>query len=241
MGEEVEGKSQNGLVFVILAVFVLLGGESLQANKASQAPTTERKGGPVSLVGKPPAASWSLLALKPVEMSEERKRKTFQRLFPQFGLDEYMLANEDLYPDWKRNLAPNGTWSGFLSVYKDFVRRWSASGSPPEAEYSLWKDFLAKKKKASPEGRFKAFQVAYPEFGKDEFAFANADLYPDWKGKMRPNGTWEEFLPVYKEFVQWWRDKGSPLKPGFRLWKDFLAQRKPGKVPEARPGNESRK
>jgi hypothetical protein len=73
--------------------------------------------------------------------------------------------------------------------------------------------------------RVKQFQKAFPGFGKEEFQLANDDLYPDWKKNISPNGTWTEFLGVYKQFVQWWTDNGSPQESGLKLWKDFLASR----------------
>jgi len=83
--------------------------------------------------------------------------------------------------------------------------------------------------KESPElsldERVKQFQKAFPGFGKEEFQLANDDLYPDWKKNVAPNGTWAEFLGVYREFVQWWADQGSPPEAGLKLWKDFLASR----------------
>ena len=83
--------------------------------------------------------------------------------------------------------------------------------------------------KESPEmsldERVKQFQKAFPGFGKEEFQLANDDLYPDWKKNVAPNGTWPEFLGVYREFVQWWTDQGSPPESGSKLWKDFLASR----------------
>lgn len=75
------------------------------------------------------------------------------------------------------------------------------------------------------EERFKAFKKAFPDFGSDEFQLANDDLYPDWKKGISPNGTWKEFLGVYKDFVQWWLDQGQPREAGTTLWKQFLASR----------------
>ncbi len=73
--------------------------------------------------------------------------------------------------------------------------------------------------------RAKLFSKSFPGYGKEEFQLANDDLYPDWKKNVAPNGTWSEFLGVYKEFVQWWTDQGSPQEPGSVLWKNFLASR----------------
>ena len=74
----------------------------------------------------------------------------------------------------------------------------------------------------TPEQKFAAFKKHFPDFGKDEFQLANDDLYPDWKKRMNPNGTWEQFLTVYGDFIQWWTDAGSPAESGFNLWNDFL-------------------
>jgi hypothetical protein len=73
----------------------------------------------------------------------------------------------------------------------------------------------------SVEEKYKAFKKAFPEFGQDEFQLANDDLYPDWKKSEAPNGTWPQFLVLYKGFIQWWTDTGSPPEPGFKLWRDF--------------------
>lgn len=76
------------------------------------------------------------------------------------------------------------------------------------------------------EEKFAKFQKIFPQFGQEEFQLANDDLYPDWKALVSPEGTWDQFLTVYRDFVQWWLDKGSPPEPGFKLWKDFLASGK---------------
>jgi hypothetical protein len=80
-------------------------------------------------------------------------------------------------------------------------------------------------KELGEEEKFQVFKKVFPEFGKDEFQLANDDLYPDWKKTVSPTGTWNDFLPLYGDFVQWWTDKGSPPEPGFKLWRDFLATR----------------
>ena len=61
--------------------------------------------------------------------------------------------------------------------------------------------------------KVKVFQKAFAGFGNDEFQLANDDLYPDWKKGASPNGTWAEFLGVYRDFVQWWLDQGCPARP----------------------------
>ena len=82
------------------------------------------------------------------EMGKEERLKTFKKAFPDFGQDEFQLANDDLYPDWKKSVAPNGTWPEFLTVYKDFIQWWNDAGSPPEPGFKLWREFLAKGKKS---------------------------------------------------------------------------------------------
>ncbi|MBI4964178.1 MAG: hypothetical protein HY913_12940 [Desulfomonile tiedjei] len=76
--------------------------------------------------------------------------------------------------------------------------------------------------KLVPEDRFKTFNRAFPDFGKEEFHLANDDLYPDFIKNVSAGGTWTEFLAVYKEFVEWWIDQGSPRESGIKLWEDFL-------------------
>lgn len=92
--------------------------------------------------GKPTVAT---RAAEP-ELTKEEKFKAFKVFFPDFDQDEFQLANDDLYPDWKKNVAPNGSWSEFLTVYRDFIQWWTDAGSPSEQGYKLWKDFLAKEK-----------------------------------------------------------------------------------------------
>ncbi|MBI5570002.1 MAG: hypothetical protein HY914_08665 [Desulfomonile tiedjei] len=77
----------------------------------------------------------------------------------------------------------------------------------------------------SPAEKLEMFKKVFPDYGKEEFALANDDLYPDWKKKAAPAGTWSEFLQVYGDFVQWWNDQGQPPEPGMKLWRDFLASR----------------
>ncbi len=91
----------------------------------------------------PPAA-----AKEAPELSNEEKFARFQKLFPNFGQDEFQLANDDLYPDWKANVSKSGNWDQFLTVYHDFVQWWLDAGSPPEPGFKLWKQFLASYQKA---------------------------------------------------------------------------------------------
>jgi len=74
----------------------------------------------------------------------------------------------------------------------------------------------------SNEEKFAAFKKRFQDFGKDEFQLANDDLYPNWKKNQKPNGTWQEFLAVYGNFIQWWADAGSPAESGMTLWNKFL-------------------
>lgn len=76
------------------------------------------------------------------ELSQAEKFASFKKEFPDFGKDEFQLANDDLYPDWKANVNPNGTWKEFLPVYGDFIQWWNDAGSPPEPGFKLWKDYL---------------------------------------------------------------------------------------------------
>lgn len=100
--------------------------------------------------------------------------------------------------------------------------------SPSEREHSaaVQPQPLPKPKELTPAEKFSSFKKEFPDFGKDEFQLANDDLYPDWKANVNPNGTWKEFLPVYRDFIQWWNDAGAPPEPGFKLWKDYLKAKK---------------
>jgi hypothetical protein len=82
-----------------------------------------------------------------IEMSLDERAKLFKKAFPDFGKEEFQLANDDLYPDWKKSVAPNGTWPEFLGTYRDFVQWWTDQGSPQETGSKLWKDFLASRGK----------------------------------------------------------------------------------------------
>ncbi len=82
---------------------------------------------------------------KPVEISEADRFKMFEAKFPGFGKQEFQLASDDLYPNWKKNVVKNGTWAQFLDTYADFVQWWKDSGSPAESGFKLWQDFLASK------------------------------------------------------------------------------------------------
>lgn len=92
------------------------------------------------------AVKESALSEKP-EMSTEERLRSFLKAFPDFGQEEFQLANDDLYPDWKQNTAPQGTWPEFLKVYGAFIAWWQKAGSPPESGMKLWKDFIAAQKR----------------------------------------------------------------------------------------------
>lgn len=81
------------------------------------------------------------------EMGVEEKFNVFKHMFPNFGKDEFLLANDDLYPDWKKSVAPKGNWNEFLKTYGDFIQWWNDTGQPPESGFKLWKDFLASRKR----------------------------------------------------------------------------------------------
>jgi len=117
------------------------------AEKPSAATVPERPGARTpSEPPTKPAVKESRLQEKP-EMSQEERMRSFLDTFPGFGQEEFQLANDDLYPDWKRNLAPQGTWPEFLKVYGAFIEWWQKAGSPPEAGTKLWKDFTATQKR----------------------------------------------------------------------------------------------
>ncbi len=77
----------------------------------------------------------------------------------------------------------------------------------------------------STQDKFQAFKKVFPDFGEDEFQLASDDLYPDWKKRFAPNGTWGEFLTTYKDFIRWWNDAGNPAETGVKLWQEYLAAR----------------
>ncbi len=81
------------------------------------------------------------------ELTDEERFKLFKEDFPEFTEEEFQLANDDLYPSWRKSRGGAGTWPEFLNTYKDFVQWWTDSGSPQEPGAKLWKDFMAGKKK----------------------------------------------------------------------------------------------
>jgi hypothetical protein len=101
-----------------------------------------------------------------------------------------------------------------------------SSAPAPQPQVTTQPQALPKTQELSPAEKFASFKKEFPDFGKDEYQLANDDLYPDWKANVNPKGTWKEFLPVYRDFIQWWTDAGSPPEPGFKLWKKFLKSRR---------------
>lgn len=112
--------------------------------KAASATGMEKEA--VSLAPQPPKEQVALTPPRPAvipEMSKEEKYKLFQKTFADFGDEEFQLANDDLYPDWKKRYAPNGNWPEFLGVYRDFIQWWNDAGNPSESGFKLWQDFLS--------------------------------------------------------------------------------------------------
>ena len=88
-----------------------------------------------------------MLSLPEASANQASIAAAFSKSFPDYGEEEFQLANDDLYPDWKRTYAPDGTWLEFLKVYGEFIEWWTDAGSPPEPGFKLWKDFLGTRKK----------------------------------------------------------------------------------------------
>lgn len=112
--------------------------------KAAVAPTMEKE----TVAPSPQPTKEQAAATQPrqavvPEMSKEEKYKLFQKTFSDFGEEEFQLANDDLYPDWRKRYAPNGNWPEFLGVYRDFIQWWNDAGNPPESGFKLWQDFLS--------------------------------------------------------------------------------------------------
>ena len=93
---------------------------------------------------KPPPAP---PAEEKLEMSQDDRMKLFLGKYPDYGEEEFQLANGDLFPNWRKNLAPQGTWPEFMVVYGEFIQWWIDSGSPPEPGFKLWQDFIATKRR----------------------------------------------------------------------------------------------
>jgi hypothetical protein len=100
-----------------------------------------------------------------------------------------------------------------------------ATGAKESAPVPATPEVVSRPKEETKEERLKAFQKQFPDFGPEEFQLANDDLFPHWKKQVAPNGTWTDFLGVYRDFIQWWNESGSPPEPGFKLWKDYLASK----------------
>ncbi len=114
--------------------------------KAAVAPTMEKETvAPSPQPAKEQVAATQARPTAVPEMSKEEKYKFFQKTFSDFGEEEFQLANDDLYPDWRKRYAPNGNWPEFLGVYRDFIQWWNDAGNPPESGFKLWQDFLSSK------------------------------------------------------------------------------------------------
>jgi hypothetical protein len=112
--------------------------------KAAAAPTMEKEA--VSVVPVQPKEQIATTPARPAvvpEMNKEEKYKLFQKMFADFGDEEFQLANDDLYPDWRKRFAPNGNWPEFLGVYRDFILWWNDAGNPSDSGFKLWQDFLS--------------------------------------------------------------------------------------------------
>ena len=109
------------------------------------------------------------------------------------------------------------------SVHREEPSSPKAMTTPPKETVKPKEQAKKETRELSRAEKLEAFNKAFPDYGKEEFALANDDLYPDWKKNVAPTGTWHEFLQVYGDFVQWWNDQGQPPEPGMKLWKDFLA------------------
>lgn len=81
------------------------------------------------------------------DMSPEQRLQAFLKAFPDYGQEEFQLANDDLFPDWKRSVAPQGTWPEFLKVYGGFIDWWQKAGAPAESGIKLWKDYMVSQKR----------------------------------------------------------------------------------------------
>jgi hypothetical protein len=123
--------------------------EAAEPGSAVQAGAVDKEETSVPAPSEVKASTPAVQAVKPEkhpELTKEEKFRAFKQTFPDFGKDEFQLANDDLYPDWKKNESPNGTWAQFLTVYGKFIKWWTDEGSPPEAGFKLWKQYLASKK-----------------------------------------------------------------------------------------------
>ncbi len=112
---------------------------------APQAPSTTGPATESPRTREAPAARPAPAPREQTAMSREQKFKAFKQMFPDYSDAEFELADEDLFPDWQKKLAPNGSWSEFLKVYKEFIDWFNAQGSPEESGTQLWEEFLAGK------------------------------------------------------------------------------------------------
>jgi hypothetical protein len=74
--------------------------------------------------------------------------------------------------------------------------------------------------------KYEQFQKEFPEFGWDEFQLAQYDIYPGWRKQADQSAGWSDFLTEYREFIQWWKDSGSPQESGVKLWETYSAEKK---------------
>ncbi|MEW6350488.1 MAG: hypothetical protein AB1646_15600 [Thermodesulfobacteriota bacterium] len=79
------------------------------------------------------------------EAGRAENLRVFKETFDDFGDEEFKLAHDDLYPAWKKNINPAGTWREFLGVYREFVQWWMDSGAPNEPGFKLWEKFIETK------------------------------------------------------------------------------------------------
>ncbi|MFC1833289.1 hypothetical protein ACFL2Q_00975 [Thermodesulfobacteriota bacterium] len=101
----------------------------------SQEPAEESAAPPTEQPGNQPVPE------KPA-MTREVRFKAFLEKFPDYTDQEFELADQDLFPDWKKRYAPDGNWLEFLTVYEDFIQWWHDQGSPAESGAKLWQDFM---------------------------------------------------------------------------------------------------
>ncbi len=101
----------NGLVFVVVLTAVLLGAENPLVKTVSASPPGQQI--QISVKTRPGAgASSPRSSVSPgnvrgeEELSAKEKRQAYDKAFPGFGPLEFEFASEDLYPDWKKNIAP---------------------------------------------------------------------------------------------------------------------------------------
>jgi hypothetical protein len=130
-------------------------------------------------------------------------------------------------------------WSGLAQDVFDFAISQKAShdkpklSAQPDAQKSGTLNPRAKRRPRqrsisatiTHKEEYQVFRQAFPHYGKPEFELAYQVLYADWRKRMAPNGTWRQFLEVYKEFIDWWVARNSPRESGMKLWRDFLKSR----------------